>query len=309
MVAKVTNLYHSSFPADEQATFDSMISDDICATMHDSDIGNVCADISNNDPTSSGWGGGTADPNNDNEPATLIKPHRRNTSIVPTLKEPTGIGPVKLAQDLLGTSDYADRSLDGADSRTHRHQDQEPADTSSVRNSGLPSGPEPEREQVLGSGSEDQIADTLPVTMSPYRVIGAASAKQFVYSYFHVDHLGSVRLVTDPNGAVISRGKFLPFGEEILGASLARNSHQYTGHERDAETGSDYMRARYFSSAIGRFDSVDPIASLNAFEYVHNNPMAFIDPLGLKADGDSFGFNDGMASMAAEGHNAHTSGF
>jgi RHS repeat-associated protein len=35
---------------------------------------------------------------------------------------------------------------------------------------------------------------------------------------------------------------------------------QFTGKERDAETGLDYFGARYFSSAQGRFTSPDPTA-------------------------------------------------
>ena len=72
---------------------------------------------------------------------------------------------------------------------------------------------------------------------------------------------------------------------------------QFTGKERDAETGLDYFGARYFSSAQGRFTSPDwsatpqpiPYAdlkdpqSLNLYSYVRNNPLAKAD-----ADGHCF---------------------
>jgi RHS repeat-associated protein len=63
----------------------------------------------------------------------------------------------------------------------------------------------------------------------------------------------------------------------------------FTSKERDAETGLDYFGARYFSSAQGRFTSVDgPFndqdpsdpQSWNLFSYVRNNPLKFTDPSG-----------------------------
>jgi uncharacterized protein RhaS with RHS repeats len=47
------------------------------------------------------------------------------------------------------------------------------------------------------------------------------------------------------------------------------------------------MHARYYSSNLGRFLSVDPVGgkvgssqSWNRYSYVRNNPVAFIDPNG-----------------------------
>ncbi len=63
-----------------------------------------------------------------------------------------------------------------------------------------------------------------------------------------------------------------------------------TGKERDAETGLDYFGARYYSGAMGRFTSPDPLpfqASMledpqrfNLYAYVRNNPLSFVDPKG-----------------------------
>ena len=64
---------------------------------------------------------------------------------------------------------------------------------------------------------------------------------------------------------------------------------QFTGKERDSETGLDYFGARYFSSAQGRWTSPDaPFAdqhvedpqSWNMYAYVRNNPLAHVDPNG-----------------------------
>ena len=63
-----------------------------------------------------------------------------------------------------------------------------------------------------------------------------------------------------------------------------------TQKERDVETGLDYFLARYYSSQQGRFTGPDPLLSSahpidpqswNRFTYAANNPLKFIDPLGL----------------------------
>jgi RHS repeat-associated protein len=75
--------------------------------------------------------------------------------------------------------------------------------------------------------------------------------------------------------------------------------NQFTGKERDAETGLDYFGARYFSGAQGRFTSPDPFSILqkagrreelddflsnpqqwNKYAYSLNNPLAYVDPDG-----------------------------
>jgi RHS repeat-associated protein len=64
---------------------------------------------------------------------------------------------------------------------------------------------------------------------------------------------------------------------------------QFTGKERDAETGLDYFGARYFSGAQGRFTSPDePLMfadpenpqSWNLYSYAFNNPLLYSDPDG-----------------------------
>lgn len=64
---------------------------------------------------------------------------------------------------------------------------------------------------------------------------------------------------------------------------------QFTGKERDAETGLDYFGARYYSGSLGRFTGVDPSMlstvkanpqSWNRYTYTLNNPLKYIDPNG-----------------------------
>jgi RHS repeat-associated protein len=76
----------------------------------------------------------------------------------------------------------------------------------------------------------------------------------------------------------------------------SRASQKFTGKERDAETGLDYFGARYYSGALGRFTSPDPLyiearrladpQQLNLYAYVRNNPLKLVDPTGMYIDFD-----------------------
>ena len=135
-------------------------------------------------------------------------------------------------------------------------------------------------------------------------------------AYLTNDHLGSPRLNTDENGAVISRNDYRPYGEEVaerthtqyVGDAIRK---QFTGYERDTESDLDFAQARYFISTLGRFSSPDPYNVLfekekqgsslrkertldsylsrpqkwNRHVYVVNNPLKFTDPTGLSEQG------------------------
>jgi len=98
------------------------------------------------------------------------------------------------------------------------------------------------------------------------------------------DALASVLALVDASGNLTTQYSYDPFGGTTVYGSLSGNSFQYTGRENDAN-GLYYYRARYYNPTIGRFISEDPIGSggtTNAYAYVHNNPLNFLDPLGMQ---------------------------
>jgi len=102
--------------------------------------------------------------------------------------------------------------------------------------------------------------------------------------YYHTDHLGSTRLVTDQSKAVVTDATYKPFGEST---ATGEESYLYTGKEKDT-TGLYYYGARYYDPEVGRFITRDTLAgrkvvpqSLNRYTYCLNNPMKFVDPAGL----------------------------
>ncbi len=110
-------------------------------------------------------------------------------------------------------------------------------------------------------------------------------------SYLTNDHLGSPRILTDQNGAVVSRRDFHPFGEEIVRAGYGQDTirEKFATYDRDGESGLDYAQARYYSANLGRFFSIDPEnadadeevpQTWNAYAYARNNPLKYADPSG-----------------------------
>ncbi len=105
--------------------------------------------------------------------------------------------------------------------------------------------------------------------------------------FYHTDHLGSVRLVTDGAGLVVSRYDYDSFGN-IETASFVEgvaNPYGFTAREYDAESGLMFYRARYYDPGLGRFISEDPFGFVagdsNFYRYVSNNPTMLIDPSGF----------------------------
>jgi RHS repeat-associated protein len=112
-----------------------------------------------------------------------------------------------------------------------------------------------------------------------------------VFTYHHPDHLSS-RADTDPTGTVNRRFGHFPFGETWY-ESPGTDKWKFTSYERDSfsgETGLDYAMFRGYSPGQARFVSADLLSgdllspqSLNRYTYSRNDPVNWIDPLGLKA--------------------------
>jgi len=112
-------------------------------------------------------------------------------------------------------------------------------------------------------------------------------------TYFdHGDWLGTERVRTAVNGSVCESITSLPFGDgqSTTGSCADASTRHFTGKERDSESGLDNFGKRYFGSSLGRFQTPDPVLISwrrmvnpqlwNAYAYVGNNPLSFVDPTG-----------------------------
>jgi RHS repeat-associated protein len=146
-----------------------------------------------------------------------------------------------------------------------------------------------------GMGS-DPLVETDAAGNNPYVFFGgkriARRNSAGTVSYNFADHLGTSRIVTNASGAVppLDDSDFYPFGKERPVLASSGNTYKFTGKERDPESGLDNFDVRYFGSTLARFMRPDPDnagasvenpQSWNAYSYVLNNPLRYIDPFGL----------------------------
>jgi RHS repeat-associated protein len=122
-----------------------------------------------------------------------------------------------------------------------------------------------------------------------FRQAQPASSGQAGLQYFLSDHLGSIVVVTDASGTLISQQRYLPFGgvRENVG-NITQTDYGYTG-QRNLDSGIGLMdyKARFYSPYINRFIQPDTIVpgmfnpqNLNRYSYVRNNPIRYTDPSG-----------------------------
>jgi len=107
------------------------------------------------------------------------------------------------------------------------------------------------------------------------------------YTYYTQNAHGDVVNLTDKTGKVTKTYTYDAFGVEKNIDENDTNAFRYCGEYYDAETGTIYLRARYYNPSIGRFISRDSFAgkiedplSLNLYTYCANNPISLKDPTG-----------------------------
>ena len=104
--------------------------------------------------------------------------------------------------------------------------------------------------------------------------------------WYHPDHLGSSSWITHTNGHTVQHLHYLPWGEDFVDQKTTSFSSMYTfsAKEKDTETGYSYFGARYYSSDLSEWLSVDPMAakypSLSPYTYCADNPVKCVDPNG-----------------------------
>jgi RHS repeat-associated protein len=105
------------------------------------------------------------------------------------------------------------------------------------------------------------------------------------------DGLGRVRQLADASGAIVQSYTYAPFGELLAAQGTRSSALQYTGEQKDVDTGLVYLRARWYDSATGRFTSRDPFQGFvglpqtqHPYVYALNNPVNHTDPSGEFVD-------------------------
>ena len=110
------------------------------------------------------------------------------------------------------------------------------------------------------------------------------------------DHQNTVLAFVDDSGAVAESYEYDAWGDvsafDASGAEIddsnIGNRYLFQGREYDFATGLYYFRARWYDPQTGRWLSKDPVGisgGLNQYVFCGNNPVNFVDPLGLSWGG------------------------
>ena len=105
------------------------------------------------------------------------------------------------------------------------------------------------------------------------------------FYFYDNDHLGTPHKLSDTNGTIAWSADYTPFGRATTSAvATVINNLRFPGQYFDAETGLHQNRFRDYDVASGRYVTTDIIGlsgGLNLFNYGHNNPLRWIDSMGL----------------------------
>jgi|CXWL01.1.fsa_nt_gi RHS repeat-associated protein len=108
--------------------------------------------------------------------------------------------------------------------------------------------------------------------------------------FYHADPFGTVLALSDAGGAIKASYTYEPFGKAAV-SGASSNSLRFTGREDDG-TGLYYYRARYYSAALHRFLTEDPMrfggGDGNFYAYLNSDPLNASDPLGLFPECQTF---------------------
>jgi len=107
-------------------------------------------------------------------------------------------------------------------------------------------------------------------------------------TYYTGDGLGSSTDLTNSSATRTDGYTYDVFGTPTHAPGSSSNPFQFAGEQTDADSGLQYLRARYYDPATGRFLGRDPFPGLaalpatqNPYAYALNNPVNLTDPTGL----------------------------
>jgi RHS repeat-associated protein len=145
-----------------------------------------------------------------------------------------------------------------------------------------------EGSRLLGESTGTNTRDYVWMEGLPVGVVDRTGTAATV-NFIHADGLGSPRVVTNTAGTMLWQWVYAgnPFGEKApVSASGYVLNLRYPGQYFDTESGLAYNVNRDYEAATGRYIQSDPTGvggGMSTYGYVEQNPLGFVDPLGLQA--------------------------
>jgi RHS repeat-associated protein len=127
-------------------------------------------------------------------------------------------------------------------------------------------------------------------------VMRPATGGTWATRFVHSDGLGSVRVLTDETGTTIDSRGYEAFGTKNVEAGSDPLTYGFAGEPFESTSKLAYHRARWMDARVGRFEGMDPKdhpamngGVANAYNYVGDSPLSYIDPSGQDFDMVSLG--------------------
>lgn len=101
--------------------------------------------------------------------------------------------------------------------------------------------------------------------------------------YYHQDKLGSTRALTNSSGKVDATAFYDAYGNLAASTGAVSNPFGFAGQYTDAESGLQYLRARYYDPTTASFLTRDPAVVMtgHAYAYAADSPVSASDPTGM----------------------------
>ncbi|MCO7223205.1 RHS repeat-associated core domain-containing protein [Pleionea sp. CnH1-48] len=131
---------------------------------------------------------------------------------------------------------------------------------------------------ILSNGNGIVSADSIRLT----KIKPQPSNGSTLY-YYHNNHLGAPKALTDEAGEVRWKARYSPFGKATLELNTIEQNIRLPGQYFDSESGLHYNYFRDYDPEVGRYIQSDPIGlagGINTYGYVGGNPINYTDPDG-----------------------------
>jgi len=113
------------------------------------------------------------------------------------------------------------------------------------------------------------------------QTIGGTTNKYF----YALDHLGSVRELTDSSGNIQAQYAYDPYGRKTNTQGSVDSDFQYAGYYFHSSSGLLLTSTRPYSPSLGRFinrDLIEEAGGVNVYAYANGDPVNFSDPMGTQ---------------------------
>ena len=142
-------------------------------------------------------------------------------------------------------------------------------------------------DDIYGDFTVDGSTVTNVAAFEPGIARSSMPADPVATEYYHHDHLGTTRLMSDTGSAAMFPVAYTAFGELLASENQRYGYVGAWGYQAHGKLPYLHVGYRYYDPSVGRFlqrDAVGIAGGLNVYEYVRSMPTVALDPDGLWND-------------------------